>query len=220
MSWTSRIPRSLAKATRRSKKSRPTIAVVDREAPARGKLLLDVKLRLDGKKLDATNVIPTPRAAAITRIALDHTDRLGPTLVDIAREKAGIAKPGLRIVVGPLPPEVQKVTLYAAGISVDAKEPAAAKAFIAFLASPGAAPTVKSFGLDPITASEIDTLILKMQKEGNIASIVVTHDLPSARTVSDRLVVMRKGRILVQGSFEDLQDSKDDFVVQFLSRAG
>ena len=36
----------------------------------------------------------TPRAAAITRIALDHTDRLGPTLVDIAREKAGIAKPG------------------------------------------------------------------------------------------------------------------------------
>jgi phospholipid/cholesterol/gamma-HCH transport system ATP-binding protein len=75
-------------------------------------------------------------------------------------------------------------------------------------------------GLDPITASEIDTLILKMQKEGNIASIVVTHDLPSARTVSDRLAVMRKGRIMVQGSFEDLQDSKDDFVVQFLSRAG
>jgi dihydrofolate synthase/folylpolyglutamate synthase len=60
-----------------------------------------------GGRLDATNVIPTPRAAAITRIALDHTDRLGPTLVDIAREKAGIAKPGLRLVVGPLPSEVR-----------------------------------------------------------------------------------------------------------------
>ena len=73
-------------------------------------------------------------------------------------------------------------------------------------------------GLDPITASEIDDLILKMRKERNIASIVVTHDLPSARAVSDRLAVMRKGRILLQGSFEDLQESKDEFVVQFLNR--
>jgi dihydrofolate synthase / folylpolyglutamate synthase len=60
-----------------------------------------------GGRMDATNVIPTPRAAAITRIALDHTDRLGPTLVDIAREKAGIAKPGLDLVLGPLPREVR-----------------------------------------------------------------------------------------------------------------
>jgi dihydrofolate synthase/folylpolyglutamate synthase len=60
-----------------------------------------------GGRLDATNVIPTPRAAAITRIAFDHTDRLGPTLVDIAREKAGIAKPGLDLVLGPVSREVR-----------------------------------------------------------------------------------------------------------------
>jgi dihydrofolate synthase/folylpolyglutamate synthase len=60
-----------------------------------------------GGRLDATNVIPTPRAAAITRIAFDHTDRLGPTLVDIAREKAGIAKPGLEIVLGPVSGDVR-----------------------------------------------------------------------------------------------------------------
>jgi dihydrofolate synthase / folylpolyglutamate synthase len=60
-----------------------------------------------GGRLDATNVIPPPRAAAITRIALDHTDRLGSTLVEIAREKAGIAKPGVQIVLGPLPPAVR-----------------------------------------------------------------------------------------------------------------
>jgi dihydrofolate synthase/folylpolyglutamate synthase len=60
-----------------------------------------------GGRLDATNVIPTPRAAAITRIALDHTDRLGPTLVDIAREKAGIAKAGLDILLGPMPSDVR-----------------------------------------------------------------------------------------------------------------
>jgi phospholipid/cholesterol/gamma-HCH transport system ATP-binding protein len=73
-------------------------------------------------------------------------------------------------------------------------------------------------GLDPITASEIDALILKMQKETNLTSIVVTHDLPSARMVSDRLALMRDGEILIEGSFKDLQASKDEFVVQFLSR--
>jgi dihydrofolate synthase/folylpolyglutamate synthase len=60
-----------------------------------------------GGRLDATNVLPAPRAAAITRIALDHVDRLGPTLVAIAREKAGIAKPGLDIVLGPMAPDVR-----------------------------------------------------------------------------------------------------------------
>ncbi len=60
-----------------------------------------------GGRLDATNVVPRPVAAAITRIALDHTDRLGSTLVDIAREKAGIAKPGLEILLGPATPEVR-----------------------------------------------------------------------------------------------------------------
>jgi len=60
-----------------------------------------------GGRLDATNVVPCPRAAAITRIALDHTDRLGTTLDAIAREKAGIAKPGLEIVLGPLAPDAR-----------------------------------------------------------------------------------------------------------------
>jgi dihydrofolate synthase/folylpolyglutamate synthase len=55
-----------------------------------------------GGRLDATNVLLAPRAAAITRIALDHMDRLGPTLADIAREKAGIAKPGMDLVLGPI----------------------------------------------------------------------------------------------------------------------
>ena len=62
-----------------------------------------------GGRLDATNVLEKPAAAAITGIALDHTDRLGPTLADIAREKAGIAKPGLAIVVGPTPLGVREV---------------------------------------------------------------------------------------------------------------
>lgn len=60
-----------------------------------------------GGRLDATNVLPQVKTAAITRIALDHADRLGPTLVDIAREKAGIAKAGLDLVLGPMDPDVR-----------------------------------------------------------------------------------------------------------------
>ncbi len=62
-----------------------------------------------GGRHDATNVVgpPSLRLTAITRIALDHTDRLGADLPSIAREKAGIAKAGVPLVVGPVPPEVR-----------------------------------------------------------------------------------------------------------------
>ncbi len=72
-------------------------------------------------------------------------------------------------------------------------------------------------GLDPITSEEISRLILKLQKERNMASIVVTHDIHSARTVSDRVALLRDGQILIQGTFEDLEKSKDEYVMQFLN---
>jgi phospholipid/cholesterol/gamma-HCH transport system ATP-binding protein len=71
-------------------------------------------------------------------------------------------------------------------------------------------------GLDPITAAEIDDLILRLQKERQMTSVVVTHDIHSARAVSDRLVLMRDGQVLIEGAFEDLQKSRDPFVMQFL----
>ena len=52
-----------------------------------------------GGRLDATNVI-SPEACAITRIDYDHMDKLGHTLGEIAREKAGIIKPGVPVVTG------------------------------------------------------------------------------------------------------------------------
>jgi phospholipid/cholesterol/gamma-HCH transport system ATP-binding protein len=72
-------------------------------------------------------------------------------------------------------------------------------------------------GLDPITAGEIGELILQLQKNRKRGSIVVTHDIHGARTVSDRLALMDHGNILVQGTFDDLQKSRDKFVAQFLS---
>jgi phospholipid/cholesterol/gamma-HCH transport system ATP-binding protein len=71
-------------------------------------------------------------------------------------------------------------------------------------------------GLDPITASEIDELIVKLQKERHITSVVVTHDIHGARTISDRLALMRDGEILIEGTFDDLQKSRDPYVKQFL----
>lgn len=62
-----------------------------------------------GGRLDATNVIEQPLACAITRIGIDHTHFLGSDLMSIAREKAGILKPGVPAVIGPQRDEVRAV---------------------------------------------------------------------------------------------------------------
>lgn len=62
-----------------------------------------------GGRLDATNVVPPPRVAAITRVAFDHMADLGDTLAAIAREKAGIIKPGSAVVLGKLHPDARDV---------------------------------------------------------------------------------------------------------------
>jgi phospholipid/cholesterol/gamma-HCH transport system ATP-binding protein len=72
-------------------------------------------------------------------------------------------------------------------------------------------------GLDPITVAEIDDLILRLQKERNMTSVIVTHDIHGAQAVSDRLALMRDGQIVIEGTFEDLKKSCDTFVTQFLS---
>ncbi len=61
-----------------------------------------------GGRLDATNVVD-PLACGLTRIGLDHTQELGDTIEQIAREKAGIIKPGVSVISAPQPPEVIEV---------------------------------------------------------------------------------------------------------------
>ena len=74
-------------------------------------------------------------------------------------------------------------------------------------------------GLDPISSGEINDLILKLQRERKMASIVVTHDLHSARTIADRLAILNKGLVVIDGSFEDLQQSEIGFVKEFLQQS-
>ncbi len=74
-------------------------------------------------------------------------------------------------------------------------------------------------GLDPISSGEIDDLILKLQREHQMASIVVTHDMHSARTIANRLAILDQGNVVIEGSYEDLQQSKISFVEQFLKQS-
>jgi len=74
-------------------------------------------------------------------------------------------------------------------------------------------------GLDPISSGEINDLILDLQREHQMASIVVTHDLHSARTIANRLALLHQGNVVIEGSFEDLQQSDIAFVKEFLKQS-
>jgi phospholipid/cholesterol/gamma-HCH transport system ATP-binding protein len=74
-------------------------------------------------------------------------------------------------------------------------------------------------GLDPISSGEIGDLILKLQRERRMASIVVTHDLHSARTIAGRLALLNEGDVVIEGAFEDLQQSDIGFVKEFLQQS-
>jgi phospholipid/cholesterol/gamma-HCH transport system ATP-binding protein len=74
-------------------------------------------------------------------------------------------------------------------------------------------------GLDPISSGEIDELILKLQREHQMASIVVTHDLFSAKTISNRLALLDQGDVVIEGTFEDLHGSDIEFVKRFLKQS-
>lgn len=74
-------------------------------------------------------------------------------------------------------------------------------------------------GLDPVTASKINELILTLQRQRKISSIVVTHDVHSAKTVSDRLAFLNEGNIVAKGSFQELQRSGDELISQFFEHS-
>jgi phospholipid/cholesterol/gamma-HCH transport system ATP-binding protein len=70
-------------------------------------------------------------------------------------------------------------------------------------------------GLDTATSKEISALILDMQKKKNISSIIITHDMVCAKTTADRIVMLKDGVIVAEGSYETLQNSGDAWVRSF-----
>ncbi len=71
-------------------------------------------------------------------------------------------------------------------------------------------------GLDPLRADTINELILKLQHELDITSIVVTHDLDSAFRIADVLVMLYDGAVVMQGAPQEFRDSPNPAVQQFL----
>lgn len=74
-----------------------------------------------------------------------------------------------------------------------------------------------SAGLDPITADEIDDLLLGLKRSGGTTLIIVTHNIPSARKMGDTLAMLHEGEIVAQGTTEELDRSDNDMVRAFMT---
>ena len=75
-------------------------------------------------------------------------------------------------------------------------------------------------GLDPIMSDSIDELIKNLADELNVTSIVVTHDMFSVKNVANKIAMMHEGKIYFQGTPEQLVNSNDNVVKDFISRTG
>ena len=73
-----------------------------------------------------------------------------------------------------------------------------------------------SSGLDRITSSEIDNLLMKVKTERHTTMVIVTHDLDGARKIADKFAVLDEGRLLAFGTPEELKNRQDSRLQQFI----
>lgn len=72
-------------------------------------------------------------------------------------------------------------------------------------------------GLDPIRADVINELILKLQKELGVTTVVVTHDMTSAYKIADRIVMLHNGKIIADGDTDHIRNHPHPVVQQFIN---
>lgn len=70
-------------------------------------------------------------------------------------------------------------------------------------------------GLDTITSREISELILDIRDKHKTSSIIITHDMACAKQTSDRIIVLKEGQIQAEGTYEELENSEDEWVRSF-----
>jgi phospholipid/cholesterol/gamma-HCH transport system ATP-binding protein len=75
-------------------------------------------------------------------------------------------------------------------------------------------------GLDPVMTLAIDNLILSMQQELGVTSVVISHDIDSAFRIADQIAMIHDGRIVASGSPAEFGRSKNPEVIDFLSAGG
>lgn len=71
-------------------------------------------------------------------------------------------------------------------------------------------------GLDPVTASVIDQLMIRLRERLSVTSLVITHDMKSAYAVGSRIAMLHDGRIRQMGTVAEIQESTDPIVRQFI----
>lgn len=77
-----------------------------------------------------------------------------------------------------------------------------------------------SAGLDPITSDEIDQLLVRAKEDEGKTLVVVTHNIPSARTIADEMALLDRGRLVVRGTAADLDRSDNPLVREFMQSQG
>jgi len=71
-------------------------------------------------------------------------------------------------------------------------------------------------GLDPIMTAVIDELIVELNKKMNMTSVVITHDMASAYRIAHRIVMLYKGEVIATGTPEEIKNSQNKLVQQFI----
>ncbi|MAX25219.1 MAG: ABC transporter ATP-binding protein [Phycisphaeraceae bacterium] len=136
----------------------------------------------------------------VAMILMEHTD-LPEETIDIM-VKIKLEMVGLREHWNKLPSEISGGMKKRAGLA----RALALDPQILFYDEPSA-------GLDPVTSAEIDQLMISLSRQLGVTSVVVTHEMDSAFTIADRMVMLDKGRVLKIGTrqeFEEIRDSKED----------
>jgi phospholipid/cholesterol/gamma-HCH transport system ATP-binding protein len=72
-------------------------------------------------------------------------------------------------------------------------------------------------GLDPVRADVINQLIIKLRRELKVTSVTVTHDMQSAFKIGNRIVMLHEGKLIIDGSPQEIQTSRNPIVRQFIT---
>lgn len=67
-------------------------------------------------------------------------------------------------------------------------------------------------GLDPVTSHEISLLINEIQEKYKTSSIIITHDIECARTVANRLIMLKEGQVYKEGKLDEFEKTDDDLI--------
>jgi phospholipid/cholesterol/gamma-HCH transport system ATP-binding protein len=71
-------------------------------------------------------------------------------------------------------------------------------------------------GLDPVRGDTINELILKMHHTLKVTTVAVTHDMKSAYKIADRIAMLHQGKIIAEGTPEEIKNTRDEIVARFI----